>query len=46
VNFGYVARVGETRNPYTVLGLRIGLKNVPFQMAVSGVAATTVASHL
>lgn len=42
---GCGARLGDTRNPYTVLGLRIGLEKVPFQMAVSGVAAT-VASHL
>jgi hypothetical protein len=46
VNCGYVPREGVTRNPYTVLGLRIGLKKVPFQMAVSGVAVTKVASHL
>jgi len=46
VKCGYVARVVETRYPNTVLGLRIGLKKVPFQMAVSGVAAATVASHL
>jgi hypothetical protein len=46
VKCGYVARVGETRNPYTVLGLRIGLKKIPFQVAVSGLAAATVVSHL
>jgi len=46
VKRGYVARVVETGNPNTVLGLRMGLKKVPFQMAVSAVAAAKVAAHL